>query len=143
MPNSDPLHVVVDEPSRMTPFRVTVDTAGSPRARGRGGPDSRGWSSPSNEQVLYRTPERNPGVELDLGTSGAAETGRRRQVNESRTIRVTDSGSVSLLSDEKGRTQLRVATVDRVVTVGVILSRGEAVELGLELLRRADPEPFE
>ena len=26
MPNPDPLHVVVDELSRMTPFRVTVDT---------------------------------------------------------------------------------------------------------------------
>ena len=28
MPNPDPLHVVVDELSRMTPFRVTVDTRG-------------------------------------------------------------------------------------------------------------------
>ena len=63
-------------------------------------------------------------------------------MNESRTIRVTDGGSVSLLSDEKGRTQVQVATADRVVAVGVILSRREATELGLELLRRADPEPF-
>ncbi len=29
MPNPDPLHVVVDELSRMTPFRVTADTSTS------------------------------------------------------------------------------------------------------------------
>ena len=45
--------------------------------------------------------------------------------------------------DEKGWTRLEVATADRTVALGVILTSDEAVALGLQLLRLAGgPEPY-
>ena len=60
-------------------------------------------------------------------------------MSEPRTIEVKDGGFVSL---ERGpaaeaRTRLEVATADRTVALGVILTSDETVALALELLRLA------
>ena len=66
-------------------------------------------------------------------------------MSEPRTIRVKDGGFVSLerRPEEKDWTRLEVATADRTVALGVILTSDEAVALGLQLLRLAgSPEPY-
>ena len=66
-------------------------------------------------------------------------------MNEPRTVRVKNGGSVSLERgpDEKAWTRLEVATADRTVALGIILTADEAGALGLQLLRLAGgPEPF-
>jgi hypothetical protein len=66
-------------------------------------------------------------------------------MSEPKTLRVKDGGFVSLERgpDEKGRTRLEVATADRTVALGVILTSDEAVALGLQLLWLAGgPEPY-
>ena len=49
MPNPDPLHVVVDERSRMTPFPVTVDTAASSQS-----PASKSSAAAAQETVVWQ-----------------------------------------------------------------------------------------
>ena len=55
-----------------------------------------------------------------------------------KTVTVKDGGFVSLQRGELGRTRLEVATIDRTLALGVILTRDEAATLGLELLQLAD-----
>ena len=66
-------------------------------------------------------------------------------MSEPKTIRVKDGGFVSVERgpDGKGWTRLEVATDDRTVALGVILTSDEAVALGHQLLRLAGgPEPY-
>ena len=54
MPNPDPLHVVVDELSRMTPFPVTVDNDGQQRA------EERTWHAKSQPDEREFRPDAGP-----------------------------------------------------------------------------------
>ena len=59
------------------------------------------------------------------------------------TITVQDGGFVFVQRGDQGRTRLEIATVDRTVALGVILTLDEVATLGLELFRTADrPGPF-
>ena len=107
----------------------------------------RGPDQPTIASVAGRSPDRARLRATGATARGgsAADAAGNAPMSEPKTIRVKDGGFVSLERgpDEKGWTRLEVATADRTVALGVILTSDEAVALGLQLRQLAGgPEPY-